>query len=463
MNVKWDLSPQTTLNATVFPDFAQIESDPFMLNLSRYPTYLSERRPFFIEGSEIFRMSNFGEGQGFFLPLNLFYSRKIGKSISGELVDILGGMKLTTKSHDWNIGILGVYTDSLQWDSLNSEPRKGFGAFRLSRNIMENSNIGMLFSGSIKDQEDYNYAFGLDGVYRSGANQFVLQSAISNRNEKTGLAIASGFNGYIKNLLTSAGVIVVQDSFDISDIGFVPWVGKKQFMAFSGPFYSYPEGYLRQFYIAIGTCINQEPGVTGNWSKTGILTTTFNFRNHWGINTYLQMGPYYETEAEYFGRYVSVSLWKMTTKYSFNLNSSLDYAYNYYRGYLGYIGSSWISFDYSLIPHVNLMLSSNIWVEFDTLHTVAAITPSATPRIEFTITPDMTLSIFNEFVMNTPQTDFSETELYSNRLGLLFSWNFLPKSWFYLAINDYQEQDEQGSLQPLYRIGAIKVKYLLYF
>ena len=81
LNFKWDLTPQMTLNATAYPDFAQIESDPFSLNLSRYPTYLSERRPFFLEGNEIFRMSDFGEGRGFFRPLNIFYSRRTGSFI----------------------------------------------------------------------------------------------------------------------------------------------------------------------------------------------------------------------------------------------------------------------------------------------------------------------------------------------------------------------------------------------
>jgi hypothetical protein len=73
LNVKWDVTPQMTLNATAFPDFAQIESDPFTLNLDRYEVYLDERRPFFLEGQDIFRMSDFGQGKGFFDPLNIFY------------------------------------------------------------------------------------------------------------------------------------------------------------------------------------------------------------------------------------------------------------------------------------------------------------------------------------------------------------------------------------------------------
>jgi hypothetical protein len=102
LNFKWDLTSQTTLNATVYPDFAQIEADPYTLNLGRYPVRLSERRPFFIEGRDIFRMSNMGEGTGIFNPLEIFYSRTIGKSIGSNAVPIIGGLKLTSKSDDWN-------------------------------------------------------------------------------------------------------------------------------------------------------------------------------------------------------------------------------------------------------------------------------------------------------------------------------------------------------------------------
>ena len=83
LNLKWDITPQTTLNATVYPDYAQIESDPFSLNLGRYPTYFDERRPFFLEGKDVFRMSDFGEGKGFFNALEIFYSRKVGRSSFG--------------------------------------------------------------------------------------------------------------------------------------------------------------------------------------------------------------------------------------------------------------------------------------------------------------------------------------------------------------------------------------------
>lgn len=463
MNVKWDITPQISLNATALPDFAQIESDPFTLNLSRYPTYLSERRPFFIEGSEVFRMSEFGEHEDWFTPLNLFHSRKIGKSVASQPVQIIGGMKLTAKTDAWNFGALGAYTDSLYVDSLKYEPHRGFVVSRIRRKLFGTSDVGMMFSSSFKNKEDYNYALGFDGVYRSERDQFIFQGAASNRNGRIGWAGSAGFHGFIKDFMTKTSLLVIQDSFDVSEIGFVPWLGRKHFMLQTGPFMNFEKGKVKELFIGPGIYITQEPGVTDNWSKGVYLAVSAEFRSNWGFYVEGGGGPFYEQYVEYFDRYFFFVVWGNRTKFDFDFGGSFDYGYNYFRNFLAYQASHWCSFRYSIISSVHLNISTNAWVEWDTLNNIIAITPNATPRIEFTITPDMTLSIFNEFVMNTPQTDFNKTELYSNRLGLLFSWNFLPKSWFYLAINDYQEQDEQGSLQPLYRIAAIKAKYLLYF
>ncbi len=92
-----------------------------------------------------------------------------------------------------------------------------------------------------------------------------------------------------------------------------------------------------------------------------------------------------------------------------------------------------------------------------------AITPRIRPTVFIRFNADMNLNVFSEFVMLTPGSEFGETELYSNRIGLLYAWNFSPKSWIYIALNDYRAQDELGAIQPQYMIGAIKVKYLFYF
>ena len=55
LDLKYGITGQLTLDATINPDFGQVEVDPAVVNLTQYETYFPERRPFFIEGSEIFR------------------------------------------------------------------------------------------------------------------------------------------------------------------------------------------------------------------------------------------------------------------------------------------------------------------------------------------------------------------------------------------------------------------------
>ena len=86
-DVKLGLSGNLTLDATVNPDFGQVEVDPAVVNLSAYETFYEEKRPFFIEGASIF--NGFGRG-GVYLNAGMnwpdprfFYSRRIGRAPQG--------------------------------------------------------------------------------------------------------------------------------------------------------------------------------------------------------------------------------------------------------------------------------------------------------------------------------------------------------------------------------------------
>ena len=111
LDTKIGLGSNLTLEATVNPDFGQVEADPAEVNLSAFETFFSERRPFFVEGSELLT----GPFQDY------FYSRRIGAppsgEASGEFVDnpttatILGAAKLTGRLESGlSIGMLGAVT-----------------------------------------------------------------------------------------------------------------------------------------------------------------------------------------------------------------------------------------------------------------------------------------------------------------------------------------------------------------
>src|SRR3989441_4561652 len=125
LDIKYGVSSNFTLDATVNPDFGQVEVDPAVVNLSAFETFFPEKRPFFLEGANIF--GNFGNGgANNFLGFNraepnLFYSRRIGRApqgfASGDFVDqprattILGAGKLTGKTRGgWTLGLIEAAT-----------------------------------------------------------------------------------------------------------------------------------------------------------------------------------------------------------------------------------------------------------------------------------------------------------------------------------------------------------------
>jgi len=75
LDAKLGLSSAFTLDATVNPDFGQVEADPSVVNLTAYETFYEEKRPFFLEGRKIFEFPLDGSDQ-------LFYSRRIGQAPS---------------------------------------------------------------------------------------------------------------------------------------------------------------------------------------------------------------------------------------------------------------------------------------------------------------------------------------------------------------------------------------------
>ncbi|MFQ6614095.1 MAG: DUF5916 domain-containing protein [Fidelibacterota bacterium] len=109
-DLKLGIGNNITVDATINPDFGQVEVDPATINLSAYETYYEEKRPFFVEGSGIFQFGSGGPtnryGFNFSTP-DFFYSRRIGRSPvgypSGEWVKvptstaILGAAKISGK------------------------------------------------------------------------------------------------------------------------------------------------------------------------------------------------------------------------------------------------------------------------------------------------------------------------------------------------------------------------------
>jgi hypothetical protein len=114
-DVLYRIASDFTLNATVNPDFGQVEVDPAIVNLGVYETFFPEKRPFFIEGSEIFQFTGNTSGG------DLFYSRRIGRppqlspptsaSDVPTTTTIPAAVKVSGKtSSGWSVGVLDAVT-----------------------------------------------------------------------------------------------------------------------------------------------------------------------------------------------------------------------------------------------------------------------------------------------------------------------------------------------------------------
>ncbi len=156
IDVKYGLTSNLTLNATANPDFGQVEADPSELNLTAYETYFEEKRPFFVEGKNIFDENLALSGNSAYSE-NLFYSRRIGgaphyqpASVNADSISIpkqtriLGAAKITGKtSNGWSVGFLDAVTGEekalVQGNSYRRqvivEPRTNYGVARLMRDF----------------------------------------------------------------------------------------------------------------------------------------------------------------------------------------------------------------------------------------------------------------------------------------------------------------------------------------
>jgi hypothetical protein len=140
VNVGWGVTPNLSLNATVNPDFSQVEADAGQLSFDpRRALFFPEKRPFFLEGSERFQVPN-----------RLIHTRRI---VSPD-----GAVKLAGKVSRWDVGLLSAR------DSRSVSPHDAAGLaqiVRLQRDLGEESTVGFVWTDR-REGDFSNQVFGAD-------------------------------------------------------------------------------------------------------------------------------------------------------------------------------------------------------------------------------------------------------------------------------------------------------------
>lgn len=215
-----------TLNFTVNPDFGQVEADPSEVNLTAFETFFPERRPFFIEGNNIFDYK-ITDGNGDMARDNLFYSRRIGRmphytpdlvdgeySKQPEFTTILGAFKLSGKTRNgWSIGVMESLTQE-EFATIDNEgqqrqeaiePMTNYFNTRIQKDFNKgNTIVGGMFTATNREINDEAYNDLHHSAYTGGLDFTNFWK------EKTYYLNVSSVFSYLKG--NSASITALQES-----------------------------------------------------------------------------------------------------------------------------------------------------------------------------------------------------------------------------------------------------------
>ncbi|NNK64835.1 MAG: carbohydrate binding family 9 domain-containing protein [Gemmatimonadetes bacterium] len=145
LNLSYGLTSNLTLTGTVNPDFSQVEADAGQITVNeRFALFLPERRPFFLEGTELFQM-----------PRRLVYTRAIANPT--------GAAKVSGKVGGTNIAYLGAVDDLG-----GGAERPVFNILRVRRDVGASSTVGAVYTDRTLSGDDFNRVAGIDGRFIVG-------------------------------------------------------------------------------------------------------------------------------------------------------------------------------------------------------------------------------------------------------------------------------------------------------
>ncbi|MDE2804909.1 MAG: DUF5916 domain-containing protein [Gemmatimonadota bacterium] len=216
LDFKYSITSNLTLDATLNPDFAQVEADNVQINLTRFGLFFPEKREFFLERAGLF---DFGDSR----ETQVFFSRRIGITN-----DITGGTRLTGQAGPISVGALSLFTD----DARDADGRVIAGGLnsvlRLRADPFPRTTVGGIFT-SLDTDDGASRVVGGDMQFRFGGSTvrgWMARSSESGSTSSesdgasTGGATAGTFEVDLRNDLLSAG-----GSFAQVPVGFNPALG----------------------------------------------------------------------------------------------------------------------------------------------------------------------------------------------------------------------------------------------
>jgi hypothetical protein len=161
LDLFYKITPSLTGALTINTDFSATEIDDRQVNLTRFDLFYPEKRDFFLQDADIFEFGGI-EANG-----RPFFSRRIGLSETGEIIDLEVGGKLTGRVGRFNIGALSVRQDPYEPAPGYAVPADNATVARASANLLEESNIGLILTEGNPGSTVGNSLAGVDFLYRN--------------------------------------------------------------------------------------------------------------------------------------------------------------------------------------------------------------------------------------------------------------------------------------------------------
>ena len=234
IDAKYGVTGGLNLDLTYNTDFAQVEVDEQQVNLTRFGLFFPEKRDFFLENAGFFKMGTGGTFTSTTVETDLFFSRRIGLSDSGQPIPIVGGGRLAGKSGRHNIGVLDIQTDSTF-----DRPGDNFLVARYSSDILKRSRVGAIFVNKETTGGDphYNRTVGADANLVLGKG-LQINSYVAKTDSPGLQGNDMAFFGRVAYRDPSWSVWInyldVQDNFN-DEVGFVQRRGVKATKAYFSP------------------------------------------------------------------------------------------------------------------------------------------------------------------------------------------------------------------------------------
>ena len=222
INAKIGITSELVLDATINPDFSQVESDvPQVETNQRFPINFPERRPFFLEGNENFNFA----GSSMFSPVRQVVNTR-------TIVSPRAATKLTGKIGERNI-LSAIYAVDRADESLADfaeDETADVGVVRYMRSFTQDSYFGLIGTGRFRNGA-YNAVYGLDGQYRFNKANIISGHFLNSLTKADAAASVSNkgtatvrFNRNTRNFNGNLTLLDIAEDFR-SDVGFVTRTG----------------------------------------------------------------------------------------------------------------------------------------------------------------------------------------------------------------------------------------------